>query len=111
MLRLKLTDIFAVVLKVALLFPLCKQKGSSNTHMLSFDFLQWAKENIIREKEMDDDELLDIVGDLCEFIVHQVIHKDSDFHDPTSVIGHQKDCRRLREWQGLKLGHNIVDTM
>lgn len=39
---------------------------------------------------MEDDHLLDIIGDLCQFIIEQIIHKNDDFHDPTSAIGFQK---------------------
>ena len=49
--------------------------------------MQWPKDEYIEQKEIEDDDLLEIVGDLCQFILDDIIHVDddflgwSDFHD------------------------------
>ena len=67
--------------------------------------MQWPKDEYIEQKEIEDDDLLEIVGDLCQFILDDIIHVDGDFHDQKSMVGHKKYCRHLRQSHGLKFGH------
>ena len=65
--------------------------------------VQWRKTIwIVHQKELDDDYLLETVGDICRFILFEVIHKSGRFHDRSSAIGRQPNCRLLREWENLK---------
>jgi len=41
--------------------------------------MQWPKDEYIEQKEIEDDDLLEIVGDLCQFILDDIIHVDDDF--------------------------------
>ncbi|KAL6907753.1 hypothetical protein ACP4OV_001923 [Aristida adscensionis] len=66
----------------------------------------WPKDPFSRmDVHIDDDYLLDRVGDLCMFILDEIIHKRGRYHDPTSAIGRQANCRTLREWEHLRIGH------
>jgi hypothetical protein len=51
-----------------------------------------------------DDELLEIVGDLCGFILDQIIHVRGDYHDPRSDLGSDPRYQHLRELERLALG-------
>jgi hypothetical protein len=67
--------------------------------------VQWHEEIFIKRQEaLDDDYLLEIVEDICNFILDEVVHKNGEFFDPTSTIGGQDDCKQLREWESLRLG-------
>ena len=67
--------------------------------------MQWPKEFPIESKEIKYDDLLEIVSDICQFILDDIVHVNGKFHDRKSAIGCLKDCRHLRQWQGLKLGY------
>jgi hypothetical protein len=51
-----------------------------------------------------DDALLDLVGDLCTFIMDQIVHVRGTFHHPKFDLGRNPQYQRLREWERLGLG-------
>ena len=51
-----------------------------------------------------DDELLGLVGDLCGFIIDEVISSIGDYHDRNSDLGSNPRYQRLRETHMLALG-------
>ncbi|KAL6843137.1 hypothetical protein ACP4OV_026850 [Aristida adscensionis] len=65
---------------------------------------RWPKNLFADDVSMDDDHLLEIVNDLCKFILDEIIHKLGRYHDPSSQIARQANCRLLREWESLNLG-------
>lgn len=51
-----------------------------------------------------DDQLLDLVGDLCNFILDQIVHVKGAYHDQESDLGRNPQYQHLRETEGLALG-------
>jgi hypothetical protein len=51
-----------------------------------------------------DDELLELVGDLCGFILDEIVHVKGDYHDPQSNLGSNPRYQHLRELERLALG-------
>ena len=51
-----------------------------------------------------DDELLGLVGDLCGFIIDEVISSRGDYHDRNSDLGSNPRDQHLRETHKLALG-------
>ena len=51
-----------------------------------------------------DDNLLELVGDLCSFILDQIIHVRGTYHDRKSELGRHSQYQHLRETKRLALG-------
>ena len=61
------------------------------------------------EKEMKrdpykDDQLLELVGDLCNFILDQIVHVKDTYHDRDSDLSRNPQYQHLRETERLALG-------
>jgi hypothetical protein len=52
-----------------------------------------------------DDELLGLVGDLCGFIIDEIISSRGVYHDPSSDLGRNPMYQHLCETHRLALGH------
>ena len=52
-----------------------------------------------------DDQLLELIGDLCNFILVQIVHVKGTFHDRDSDLGRNSQYQHLRETERLALGH------
>ena len=52
-----------------------------------------------------DDQLLELVGDLCNFILNQSVHVKGTYHDRDSNLGRNPQYQHLRETERLALGH------
>jgi hypothetical protein len=48
---------------------------------------------------------LGLVGDLCGFIIDEVISSRDDYHDRNSDLGSNSRYQHLRETHRLALGH------
>lgn len=46
--------------------------------------MQWTKGFTIENKELEDDDLLETINNLCQFILDDIVHWSGDFHDPKS---------------------------
>ena len=51
-----------------------------------------------------DDQLLELVGDLCNFILDQIVHVKGAYHDRESDLGRNPQYQHLRETERLALG-------
>jgi len=51
-----------------------------------------------------DDQLLELVGDLCNFILDQIVHVRCAYHDRESDLGTNPQYQHLRETERLALG-------
>ena len=51
-----------------------------------------------------DDQLLELVGDLCNFILDQIIHVKGTYHDRDSDLVRNPQYQYLRETERLTLG-------
>ena len=51
-----------------------------------------------------DDQLLELVDDLCNFILDQIVHIKSTYHDRDSDLGKNPLNQHLRETERLALG-------
>jgi hypothetical protein len=51
-----------------------------------------------------DDELLELVGDLCGFILDKIVHVKGDYHDLQSDLGSNPRYQHLCELERLALG-------
>ena len=56
------------------------------------------------EKRYKDDQLLELVGDLCNFILDQIVHVKGTYHDRDSNLGRNPQYQHLRETKRLALG-------
>ena len=52
-----------------------------------------------------DNQLLELVGDLCNFILDQIILVKGTYHDRESDLGRNPQYQHLRETERLALGH------
>jgi hypothetical protein len=79
-------------------------------HMLTvfiyahYVLLQWQEEKGMRADSYKDDNLLELVGDLCSFIMDQIVHVRGIYHDRLSYLGRNSQYQYLREWERLGLG-------
>ena len=51
-----------------------------------------------------DDQPLELVGDLCNFILDQIVHVKGTYHDQKSDLGRNHQYQHLRETERLALG-------
>ena len=51
-----------------------------------------------------DDQLLELVDDLCNFILDQIVHVKGTNHDRESDLGRNPQYQHLRETERLALG-------
>ena len=51
-----------------------------------------------------DDQLLELVDDLCNFILDQIVHVKGAYHDWESELGRNPQYQHLRETERLALG-------
>ena len=51
-----------------------------------------------------DDKLLELVDDLCNFILDQIVHVKGAYHDRESDLGSNPQYQHLRETERLALG-------
>ena len=59
----------------------------------------------MRNDPHKDDNLLELVGDLCNFIIDQIVHVRGLYHDRSSNLGRNPQYQHLCEWERLGLGH------
>ena len=52
-----------------------------------------------------DDQLFELVGDLCNFILDQIVHVKGAYYDRESDFGRNLQYQHLRETERLALGH------
>ena len=52
-----------------------------------------------------DDQLLELLGDLCKFILDQIVHVKGTYHDRESDLGRNPQYQHLCETKRLALGH------
>ena len=50
------------------------------------------------------DQLLELVGDLCNFILDQIVHVKGVYHDREYDLGRNPRYQHLRETERLALG-------
>ena len=50
-----------------------------------------------------DDQLLELVGDLCNFILDQIVHVKGIYHDRESDLGKNPQYQHIRETERLAL--------
>jgi hypothetical protein len=50
-----------------------------------------------------DDQLLELVDDLCNFILDQIVHVKGTYHDRDSDLGRNPQYQHLRETEMLAL--------
>ena len=50
-----------------------------------------------------DDQLLELIGDLCNFILDQTVHVKGIYHDRESELGRNPQYQHLRETERLAL--------
>ena len=67
-------------------------------------FLQQQDEKGVRNDPHKDDNLLELVGDLCAFILDQIIHVRDNYHDRKSELGRHPQQQHLHEPKRLDLG-------
>jgi hypothetical protein len=58
----------------------------------------------MRVEPHKDDNLLELVGDLCAFIIDQIIHVRGTYHDKKSELGRHPQYQHLREMERLAIG-------
>ena len=51
-----------------------------------------------------DDQLLELVGELCNFILDQIVHVKCAYHDRESDLGRNPQYQHFRETEMLALG-------
>ena len=51
-----------------------------------------------------DDQLLELVDDLCNFILDQIVHVKGTYNDRESDLGRNPQYQHLRETEMLALG-------
>ena len=51
-----------------------------------------------------DDQLLELVGDLCNFILDQIVYVKCTYHDRDSDLGRNPQYQHLHETERLALG-------
>jgi hypothetical protein len=59
----------------------------------------------MRRDPCKDDELLEIVNDLCNFTLDQIVHVRGTYHHLASDLGSNPQYQHLRETKRLALGH------
>ena len=52
-----------------------------------------------------DDQLLELIGDLCNFMLDQIVHVKGTYHDRDSNLGRNPQYQHVRETEWLALGH------
>ena len=52
-----------------------------------------------------DDQLLELIGDLCNFILDQIVYVKGTYHDQDSDLGRNHQYQYLCETERLALGH------
>ena len=52
-----------------------------------------------------DDQFLELVGDLCNFLLDQIVDVKGTYHDRDSDLGRNPQYQHLRETEKLALGH------
>ena len=58
----------------------------------------------MRNDPHKDDNLLELDGDLCNFIMDQIVHVRDIYHDLATKFGRNPQYQHLREWERLGLG-------
>ena len=51
-----------------------------------------------------DDQLLELIGDHCNFILDQIVHVRGAYHDQESDLGRNHQYQHLHETERLALG-------
>ena len=59
----------------------------------------------MRRDPYKDDQLLELVGDLCNLILDQIVHVKGTYHDRDSDLGRNPQYEHLRETKRLALNH------
>ena len=58
----------------------------------------------IKRDPYKDHQLLELVDDLCNFILDQIVHVKGAYHDRESDLGRNPQYQHLREIERLALG-------
>ena len=58
----------------------------------------------MRVEPHKDDSLLELVGDLYNFIIDQIVHVRGIYYDRATKLGRNPQYQHLREWERLGLG-------
>jgi hypothetical protein len=66
-------------------------------------FNQLIYKDDMRRDPYKDDELLEIVGDLCNFILDEIVHVKGTYHHLASDLGSNPQYQHLRETERLAL--------
>ena len=66
--------------------------------------LQWKEEKEMKRDPYKDDQHLELVGDLCNFILDPIVHVKGTYHDRESDFGRNPQYQHLRETERLALG-------
>jgi len=71
-------------------------------------YLQASREK--HQGPLHERQLLNVVDDLCRFILHEVVHIDGYFVYPEHELSTDSKYRSLRQWdnQQLRAGYNSI---
>ena len=63
------------------------------------------------KSQLHEQQLLNVVDDLCRFILHEVVHIDGYFVQPEHELSTDSKYRSLRQWdnQQLRAGYNSIN--
>ena len=91
-------------LDTACTLALLSEEAGANREVSHSSTVQFSK--IVHVKgPYKDDQLLELVGDLCNFIFNQIIHVKGTYHDQDSDLGRNPQYQYLCETERLALGH------
>ena len=62
------------------------------------------KEKEIKRDPYKDDQLLELVDDLCNFILDQIVHVKGTYHNRDSDLSRNPQYQHLHETESLALG-------
>jgi hypothetical protein len=63
-----------------------------------------AKDKDTRKDPYKDDELIEMVSDLCNFIMDRIVHVKGTYHHLASDLGSNPQYQHLHETERLALG-------
>jgi hypothetical protein len=61
----------------------------------------------VRNDPHKGDNLLELVGDLYNFIIDQIVHVRGIYHDRVTELGRNPQYQHLCEWERLGLGRGL----
>ena len=60
--------------------------------------MQWPNNIPLQDSCLSEEDLMNIVGDLCVFLLREMCHVERDFFKPDSDLAMLPKCKHLREW-------------